>query len=219
MASRNAYARELDELHELILKMGCFVEQSIAESVKALAEQDINLAREVIDGDLIIDRLELEIENKCLRLIALQQPMAIDLRRIATGLKIITDLERMADHAEDIAKTTIWMKDETLFTRLVNIPRMSEIAQEMVRDSLDAYVHKDEELARRMCERDDEMDGIYSRLFDELLDIMENNQGLVKQATYLLNVGQFLERIADHATNIGEWVIYMVTGDRMELND
>jgi phosphate transport system protein len=219
MASRNAYARELDELHELILKMGCFVEQAIAKSVKALAEQDINLAREVINGDLIIDRLELEIENKCLRLIALQQPMAIDLRRIATGLKIITDLERMADHAEDIAKTTIRMKDETLFTRLVNIPRMSEIAQEMVRDSLDAYVHKDEELARRMCERDDEMDGIYSRLFDELLDIMENNQGLVKQATYLLNVGQFLERIADHATNIGEWVIYMVTGDRMELND
>lgn len=219
MVVRDNFAKELENMHDSLLKMGSMVEKTIASAIKALAEQDACSAKKLVDNDIIIDELELEIEKKCLKMLALQQPMAIDLRLIATGLKIVTDLERVADHAVDIAKIVVRMKDYPLFTKLVKIPRMAQIAQEMLRDALDSYVNRDIELARRMCERDDEIDGIYSSLYEELLHYVEEEPSLVRPATYLLFVGHYLERVADHATNIGEWVIYLVTGEKLELND
>ncbi|HHY93027.1 MAG TPA: phosphate signaling complex protein PhoU, partial [Firmicutes bacterium] len=169
-------------------------------------------------GDDLIDTMELDIENRCLRLLALQQPMASDLRVIGTALKIVTDLERMADHASDIAKVTIRLQGQPLIKPLVDIPRMATIARQMTRQSLDAFVQRDVNMALAMIESDHEVDHLYSQIFRELLTYMMEDPRTIQQATYLLFVGMYLERIADHATNLGEWIIYMVTGEKKELN-
>jgi len=199
--------------------MGTVVEEAIERSVRSLAEQDTALAQAVIDGDDQADELELDIEQRCLALFALQQPMATDLRSIGTALKIVTDLERMADHATDIAKVTLRLAGQPLIKPLIDIPRMAAIAQTMVREALSAYVNRDADLAYNMIARDDEVDHLYSQIFRELLTYMLEDPRTVQQATYLIFVSKYLERIADHATNLGEWVIYMVTGERKELND
>lgn len=215
---RNSFHDELRKLQDDLLKMGSLVEEAIFLAVNSLAKQDSELAQRVIDGDDRIDDYELEIERNCLRLLALQQPLAKDLRIIGTALKIITDLERMADHAVDIAKITLKMADQPLIKPLVDIPRMAQIAKDMTRDSLTAYVNQDKELAYVMIKRDDEVDHLYNQIFRELLLIMMEDPKKINQATLLSIVGLHLERIADHATNLGEWVIYMVTGVREDLN-
>lgn len=218
-STRHAFDRALAELQQEILRMGSLVEQAIYNSVHSLASQDLDLAEQVISGDEIIDKLELEIEDRCLKLIATQQPIAKDLRRISTGYKIITDLERMADHAVDIAKVTRRLGGQPLIKPLVDIPRMAQITQKMVKDGLDAYVRSDVELAKSLCDADDEVDHIYSQIFRELLTYMMEDPRTITQATYLLFVGRYIERIADHATNIGERVVYLVTGEHPDLND
>lgn len=217
--TRKSYHQELDELQEEILKMGTLVEEAINNAVTALKERDLDLAQRVIDEDDIIDEMELEVEQKCLKLLALQQPMAVDLRIIGTALKIITDLERIADHATDIAKTTIRLQGQPYIKPLIDIPRMAELVQKMVRTALDAYVSQDAETARDMIKLDDEVDHLYKQIFRELLTYMMQDPSTINQATYLLFVASYLERVGDHATNLGEWVIYMVTGERVELND
>ncbi|ADG82971.1 phosphate uptake regulator PhoU [Thermincola ferriacetica] len=218
-STRNAFERSLEELQQEILRMGSLVEQAIYNSVHSLATQNVDLANQVIEGDRLVDQLELEIEDKCLKLIATQQPMAVDLRKIGTGYKIITDLERMGDHAVDIARVTRRLANERLIKPLVDIPRMAAITQEMVKEGLDAYVKMDVELARKLCSRDDEVDHIYSQIFRELLTYMMEDPRTITQATYLLFVGRYIERIADHATNLAERVVYLVTGERLDLND
>jgi phosphate transport system protein len=215
---RNSFHDELRKLQDDLLKMGSLVEEAISLAVNSLAKQDSELAQRVIDGDDRIDEYELEIERNCLRLLALQQPLAKDFRIIGTALKIITDLERMADHAVDIAEITLSMADQPLIKPLVDIPRMAQIAKEMTRDSLNAYVNQDKDLAYAMIKRDDEVDHLYNQIFRELLLIMMEDPKKINQATLLSIVGLHLERIADHATNLGEWVIYMVTGVRENLN-
>jgi len=219
MTTRQSFQSELEELQQLILKMGTLVEEAIYKAVKSLAMKDSDLANEVIKGDDTIDDMELEIEKKCLRLLALQQPMASDLRVIGTALKIVTDLERMADHAVDIARVTIRLEGQPLIKPLVDVPRMAEIAQKMVRDALTAYVRRDTNLAMAMIADDEEVDHLYSQVFRELLTYMMEDPKTIRQATQLLFVGSHLERIADHATNLGEWIIYMVTGVRRELHN
>jgi len=216
--TRQTFDKALEELQQEILRMGSLVEQAIHDAVQSLAKQDVALADKVMAMDNLIDQLELDIEDKCTKLIATQQPMARDLRKIGTGFRIITDLERMGDHANDIAKTTIRLANDPLIKPLIDIPRMAGLAQKMVKDSLDSYVHFDVELARKMCGDDDNVDEIYSYIFDELIDIMKKDPSTIYQATHLLFVARYLERIADHATNIGEAVIYLVTGVRKELN-
>lgn len=218
-STRHAFDRALEELQQEILRMGSLVEQAIYNSVNSLATQNVGLADEVIKGDKVIDQMELDIEDKCLKLIATQQPIATDLRRISTGFKIITDLERMADHSVDIARITKRLAGQPLIKPLVDIPRMAALAQQMVKDGLDAYVKGDVELARTLNEKDDEVDHIYSQIFRELLTYMMEDPRTISQATYLLFVGRYIERIADHATNIAERVIYLVTGERPDLND
>ena len=216
---RQSFDRSLEELQQEILRMGSLVEQAIYNAVHSLAVQNVDLAKNVIEGDRIIDQMELEIEDKCLKLIATQQPMAKDLRKISTGFKIITDLERMADHAKDIAKITKRLAGQPLIKPLVDIPRMAALSQQMVKDGLDAYVRGDVELANTLKSKDDEVDHIYSQIFRELLTYMMEDPRTITQATYLLFVGRYIERIADHATNIAERVIYLVTGERPDLND
>lgn len=218
MTGRKSFHLELEELQQDLLRMGSLVEKAIAEAVRSLAERDLELAEKVVAGDDLIDTMELDIENRCLRLLALQQPMASDLRVIGTALKIVTDLERMADHASDIAKVTIRLQGQPLIKPLVDVPRMATIAREMTRQSLDAFVQRDVNMALAMIESDHEVDHLYSQIFRELLTYMMEDPRTIQQATYLLFVGMYLERIADHATNLGEWIIYMVTGEKKELN-
>ena len=216
---RESFQSSLDGLQKDLLRMGALVEEMIHLAVKSLRDQDVELARNVINDDQNVDQMELDIEQRCFRLLATQQPMAVDLRIISTALKIITDLERMADHATDIARTTIRLQGQPLIKPLVDIPRMAEIAQSMVRESLSAYINRDVNLAYSMIERDDEIDSLHGQIFRELLLFMMEDPRTINQATQLLMVSHSLERLADHATNIGEWVIYMVTGERKELND
>lgn len=217
--TREGFHRELQELRNDITRMGTLVEQALERSVRALKDRDLDLARQVIDQDTQVNRYHLGIEQRCLKLLALQQPMAKDLRVVGTALKIITDLERMADYAVNIAKTTLRLQGEPLIKPLVDIPRMVEVTMQMLRDALQAFVNEDVDLAVRMIERDHEVDHLYSRVFTELEELMQADPANVKQALQLLFVSRYLERTADHATNLGEWTIYMVTGERKELNN
>jgi len=215
---RKSFHAELEELQKDILKLGGLVEQAIYKGVKSLEKMDYKLAQEVIDNDDVIDNYELEIENKCLTLIARQQPMARDLRTIGTALKIITDLERMADHSTEIARITKRLEGQELIKPLVDIPRMAQLAQRMVGESLQAFIQRDNKMAVEMIELDHQVDHLYRQIFRELLVLMMEEPRNITQATYLLLVARNLERIADHATNLGEWIIYMVTGVKKELN-
>jgi len=216
--TRQAFHSHLVELQKEILKMGSLTEEAIALSVKALATQDPVLGQKVIDSDDQVDDYFNLIEDHCLKLIATQQPMAKDLRTIITGLKIIGDLERMADHAVDIAKIAIKISGEPLIKPLIDIPRMSEYAQKMVQNSLDAYITENVDLARAVGDDDDQVDHLHNQIFRELLTFMMEDPHTIKQATLLLFVSRYLERIADRATNIGEAVIYQATGDRADIN-
>lgn len=216
---RNKFQDQLDELQREILRMGQLVTEMIDNATLSLARQDTALAAQVIAADDEIDRLLIETEMKSLQLMALQQPMAKDLRILGTALKLVTDLERMADHAAEIAEITQKLAGEPLIKPLVDIPRMAQFAQEMTRQALDAYVRRDEQAARTMIATDHEIDALYRSIFDELIEMMHKDPSVVKQATYLLHVAMSLERIGDHATNLGEWTIYLLTGELEELNN
>lgn len=211
--------RELPGLKEDILKMGRLLQEQVQKAVTALATKDIELAREVIQNDDQIDQMELDIEQKCLKLIALKQPMARDLRFIATILRIIVDIERMADHAEDISKVCINLYQEKYIKPLIDIPRMADIVRDMIERGLNALISEDGELAISLVPLEKEMDDLYTQIFRELLSYMMQDPRTISQAISLLLAAGHLERIADHATNIGEMVIYVVEGKRIDLNE
>lgn len=216
---RYLFDKSLRELQNDILRMGSLVEKAIYDSVDAFINQDVIAATGVIMDDEHIDELFLEIEDKCIKLIATQQPIAKDLRAAITGIKILVSLERMADHAVDIARSTMCLSGYPMSLRPVaEIPRMAKLARKMVKEGLDAYVNRDVNEAKRMCSVDDQVDYIFSHVFMDTVNSMVENPGVVTQGAYLLYVSRYLERIADHATNIGEAVIYLVTGERRELN-
>jgi len=217
--TRNHFDNELQELIKDMIKMSSIVEEALSDSINALKKHDIELADKVIALDDLVDSMELEIEDKCLKLIALQQPIAKDLRIIATALKIITDLERIADHAVDIAKITKRLSGEKYIKELIDLPRMAYIVTGMVKDSIDAYVRQDVEKAREVSKRDDEVDGLHSQIFRELLLLMMEDPRKINQSTYFLFTSQSIERIADHVTNVCEWIIYAVTGEHVDLNE
>lgn len=217
--TRNYFDQELQELQVSLLKMSSMVEELLYNSIKSLKAQDVELARKVIDDDDLIDEMEFVVEDKCLKLIALQSPLAKDLRLIATALKIITDLERIADYAVDIARITIKLANEKYIKELIDIPRMSEIAVDMVKGGIDAYVNLDIEEAKNVAKMDDEMDALYKQIFRELLFIMMEDNNTVHQATYFLLISRYLERIGDHVTNICERIIHTVTSEHVNLNE
>ena len=215
---RVVFEEKMNHLQDQLHKMGSLVEGAIARSIESLRTQDQVMARAVVCGDESIDYLQQEIEQKCLEVIATQQPMAKDLRRIATLFKITNDLERMADYATSIADITLRIGDEPLIKPLVDIPRMAVLSQRMVKKALDAYVREDVELATTVGPDDDEVDQLFKQIFRELLTIMMENPRTISQASHLLFVGRWLERMSDHATNIAEEVIFLVTGERQRLN-
>lgn len=209
---------ELEHVKEGILKMGRLLQDQIARAVKALVEKDMALAKEVIANDDMVDKMELDLEKKCLSLIALKQPMAGDLRLIGTVLRIIVDIERMADLAEDIAEIAVELHDQKYIKPLIDIPRMARLGQDMVDIALRAFIDQDVPLAMKLIPMEQEMDALYNQVFRELLSYMMQDQRNITQATALLLVAVHLERIGDHATNVGEMVVYVVEGKRLDLN-
>ncbi len=211
---RSVLDERLQEIEELLLKMGSQVEEQIDLSLKALMTKDLELANRTIGLDKRTDNLELSIEKKCLDLIALQQPLAGDLRKISSVLKIITDLERIGDHCVNISKVTIEMGSEPFIKPLIDIPEMAKLVKGMVRHSLDSYVKANANLAIQVAKRDDLVDDLYERVYVDLLEFVRKDDANTKQVVNLLFIGRYLERIADHTTNICERVIYMTTGER-----
>jgi phosphate transport system protein len=203
---------ELQELKEELVRMGGLAEGAIGMALKALVARNAELAREVAASDDAINLAEVDIDERCLRLLALHAPEASDLRFIAMALKINSDLERMGDLAVNIAERTLELLREPLLKPLIDLPRMAALAQAMMRDSLDAFVRRDPELARDVCRRDAEVDQINDQLFRELLTYMLQDPKSIARAVNLILVGRHLERIADHATNVAEDVVYLVEG-------
>ena len=197
--------------------MGSMVEKAIQRSVDALRNRDLVLARRIVEQDVEINRLRFDIEEKCIALIATQEPVARDLRDIVAVLNIIVDLERMGDHAEGIARICIMIGDQPPIKPLIDIPRMAEKAQLMLHRSLDALVERDAELAVQICQDDDEVDALYDQVYKELLVYMINDPKAIDRATHLLWVAHNLERIADRSTNIAERVVFLVTGHMQAL--
>jgi phosphate transport system protein len=192
--------------------MGAMAEKILDMTIKALLEKDYELALEVIEFEKEIDRVELELEDKCVQLIALQQPIAKDLRRIIGIIKMIIDLERVGDYSENIAEIVIKIGKDKFIKPLVDIPKMAEISKKMIRLSLDSYVKEDAELAKEVFDMDDIVDDLYEKIYLELLTILSKDASVMDQVIDLLFIGRYLERIADHATNICENVNYIVKG-------
>ncbi|RCX19998.1 PhoU-like phosphate uptake regulator [Anaerobacterium chartisolvens] len=215
---REHFTQEIFDVKQKVLRMGAMVENIIDMAVTALKTQNIDLARKVYDKDDEIDQLELEIEKECIMLLALQQPLAKDLRTIASILKIITDLERMGDNAVNISKVTLEIGKEGIINSLIDIPRMAEITREMLKMSLDAFIKEDIALAEEAAKRDEEVDRLYETVINDILNIITEKRELTKQGMKLLFLGRYLERMADHSTNICERTIYMITGELKEIN-
>lgn len=214
---RDQFHQELQHLQEELLVMSSMVEKAIERSVASLKTRDAALAQEVISADRAINQQRFEIEEGCLLLIARQQPMASDLRVLAAMLNIITDLERMGDHAAGIARITILVGSEPPLKPLIDIPRMAEVAGVMLRGSLNAFVERNVAEAQRIATRDDEVDELYNQVYRELLTFMMADPGTINRATHLLWAAHNLERIADRVTNICERVLFLVTGRMVEI--
>jgi len=216
---RESFDAQLAALKEQLLNLGAMVSNSQKLAVQALAERDEDLAREVIAGDQAVNQAQRDIDEHCLFLIASQQPVARDLRTIMSISAISTDLERMADHAKGIAVLTLRLADQPLLKPLIDVPRMAEIGRELLTGQLDAFMRGDVEAARILAARDDEVDQLNDQVFRELLVIMMGDPRTITRATYLLWVAHDLERFADRTTNIGERVIFLMTGRIVELNE
>lgn len=206
------YEEELRELKEKILEAGGTVEEMITRAMRSLTERDSKLAEEVIKRDFVVNRLELEIDDLCVKLLALRQPAASDLRFITVGLRASKDLERMGDLAVNISEHSLALNKEPQLKPYADLPKMAMKSQEMVKQALDAFVKRDVTMAQQVCEMDDEVDSFEHKIFLELIDMMGKDPKAVERGTRLILVSQQLERIADHATNIAEEVIFMVQG-------
>ena len=204
------FHEELDDLKQTVLAMGGLVEDQIRRVMRALTERDDALAQDVIERDREVNAYDVAVDEKCVELLALHQPAAGDLRFITTTMKIVTDLERIGDQAVNIAQRSLELSREPQLKPYIDLPRMAERAQRMVKDSLDAFVTRDTALARRVCAADEEVDSLKEQIFRELLTYMMADPKTIPRALQLILVSRFLERVADHATNIAEMVVYMV---------
>jgi phosphate transport system protein len=215
---REVYHKDLHKLKEEVVSMGSLVSKAIGDSVLSLKNRDVGLAQKVIEMDSEIDALDHKIEEDCMRLLALQQPMARDLRLIISVLKMSIDLERMGDLALEIAVITKITAIVPPIKPLVDLPRMSDICQEMLKDIMIAFENKDVELAKVVAKRDDEIDMLFDQVRRELISYMIEDPKKITGAQHLTFVARYLERIGDHMTNLSENVVFMVTGERVELN-
>jgi len=218
MSTRLTYEHQIQDLRDHVVTMASMVDKAIARATDALRTQNVALAKDVRKADKEINRLRWEGEEKSLAIIATQAPMAGDLRRIAAALQIFTDLERMGDYAAGIAKIVVETAEEPLLKPLVDIPRMSQVAREMLRESITAFMERDEELARAVAIRDDEVDELYEQTYRELLTYMMEDPKTISRATHLLWAAHNIERIGDRVTNICERVVFTITGEFQEMD-
>ena len=216
--TRELFHREIGQLQDDVLVLGSMAEKAIMEAMEALRDGDRAWSQKIVEDDARINKKRFEIEEKSVFVIASQQPMASDLRALVSMLFIVTDLERIADHAEGIARINLLLGDEPLPRRLGYIPAMADRALAMLRDSLQAYIDRDVDLARRTCEADDEVDRLQDRVYEDATQGMVADPTTIERNTYLLWCSHNLERIADRCTNICERVIYLVTGQMEEIN-
>ena len=217
--ARTDFDRELTTLMDELLSLGSMVQKSLLLSLDALKTRDLKLSKKVIAEDDEIDSKAVEIEEKCIDLMATQQPLAGDLRTIVTLLLVSTELERMGDYAEGIAKIGLRIVEEALLKPLIDIPRIGDLASNMLRLSLETLVSRDVEGAKQVILMDDDVDALYNQIYRELVLMMIENPKNIQRATYLLWVAHDLERIADRATNISERTIFMVTGEKWDISD
>jgi phosphate transport system protein len=206
------YDEDLKKLREDILYMGGLVEDQIQKAVKSLVDRDSDMANIIIERDHEVNRLDVDIDDLCIRLLALHQPAGRDLRFITTGLKITTDLERIGDMAVNICERALELNQEPQLKPYIDIPRMTQIAQGMIRESLDAFVREDTDLALKVCKDDEQVDQLNSQIFREVITFMIGDPLTINRAMKLASISKYLERIADHATNIAELVVFMVKG-------
>ena len=217
MLTRGQFEEELRRLGDEVLRMGSEADRMLDLAMQALTKQNVEVAEQVIAGDDVIDDLDIRIEMEAMRIIALQQPVARDLRLVGTALKVISDIERIGDHAVDIAKVARKLARDTFFKPLADIPYMADRVRAMLREALTAFVTHDLDLVRRVVAADDEIDDLFHKLRDELHAAMSRDANLVVQASYLLFVAYYLERVADHIVNIAERVYYVETGKLEQL--
>ncbi|MBS6668963.1 MAG: phosphate signaling complex protein PhoU [Eubacterium sp.] len=215
---RNRFDRQLSTLNDELIEMGSMIEKSIETAIKALVNQDVDLARHAIEADEEIDRQERIIEDLCLKLLLQQQPVAKDLRLISSALKMITDMERIGDHASDISEITIALADQPYIKKLEHIQQMAKETMIMLVGSIEAFVDKDLEKANEVIKRDDVVDDLFDKVKKELIQMIHENADKGEQAADLLMVAKYMERIGDHATNISEWVIFSITGEHKSIN-
>jgi phosphate transport system protein len=217
-STRTHFDQELQALQDNLLRMGSLLDTAIALGMQSLAERDVDLARRVVADDAAINDLRFAIEEQCIRLIATQQPLATDLRFIVAAMNIISDMERMADHAAGIAKTVLKMGDQPLVKPLIDMPRMADECRAMLRGALDAYVARDVRAARGVAARDDVIDDLYHQIFRELVSFIVEDPRITTRALFLLFSAHNLERIGDRAVNIAERVIFLASGEMKELS-
>jgi phosphate transport system protein len=206
------FHEELDALRQTLLAMGGLVEDQIRRAMRSLLERDDVLAQEVIDRDRQVNTYDVEVDEQCVELLALNQPAASDLRFITTAMKIVTDLERIGDQAVNVAQRVLELNRDPQLKPYIDLPRMADKAQRMVKESLDAFVAGDTALARQVCGEDAEVDALKEQIFRELLTFMMEDPRAIPRAIRIILISRFLERVADHATNIAEMVIYLVEG-------
>ena len=209
---RSRFDEQLTQLNHLLIEMSGIVEQAIADANKALTGQDVELAQKIIDSDDVIDEKEAEIESLCLKIILQQQPVARDLRLVSSVLKMITDLERIGDHASDISEMTLLLADKQYIKKLEHIPLMAAATMKMVTESIDAYVRMDLELAKKVIADDDIVDDLFVKVKEDLFEMIKKDANHGDQAIDLIIIAKYFERIGDHATNIAEWVVFSLTG-------
>jgi len=212
LVMRNRFDGQLAKLHEMMIEMGAMIEKAITLAIHALVQQDEAMAKQAIEFDDDIDKMEKNIETMCLQLLLQQQPVAKDLRVISAALKMITDMERIGDQSADISEIALFLIGETYIKKLEHIPMMAEATAKMVTESIQAYVHMDLVLAREVIEYDDVVDNLFYTVRNDLIELIQQDKSYGPQAIDLMMIAKYFERIGDHATNIAEWVVFSITG-------
>jgi len=216
--TREAYHKALAGLQNEVSQMAEMVGTAIKDSIEALRDRDMEKSRAVVKNDIAVNRKRFDIEERCIQLIATQQPMAVDLRTLASIINIITDLERIGDHAEGIAKISVSIGDEPLVKPLIDMPVMADKALSMLKRCMQAFIDRDIQAAKSICNEDDAVDALYDKIYAELVHLMIKDPKIIKDATYLIWAAHNIERIADRVTNIAERVVYIATGKMEEMN-
>ena len=219
MMMRTRLNEELIKMHGMLETMGDMIEQALEGSVAALANEDMDKAREIIKNDRFVNRQEKEIETLCFRMLLMEQPVAYDLRNVSAAIKMITDMERIGDQAADICDLILHIGKTKIAMDYGHISRMAEVTIQMVKKSIEAFIRSDLDLAKKVCASDDEVDELFLAARRDLIELIRHDVTLSGQAIDMLMIAKYFERIGDHATNIGEWVIYAITGEHKDYND